>query len=358
MQYLLKVEFLGECFFSFFLAAGLSLYVTPIVIEAALKYDIVDRPDGVLKTHKRPTAYLGGLAVYLAFLFTLALTFDFSSEVLGILLAGSMVVMLGIIDDLRPLGPQLKLLGQAIAVLVLMRAGLYIQIAVLPPFVCYALTFFWLMSTINGFNIIDIMDGLAAGVAGIASALLCVVAILNRQTMMAILTISLCGALLGFLRYNRETARIYLGDAGSMLLGIMLGALAMMGQYSNSNPVGYCAPLLILGVPLFDTAYVMFLRWRRGVPVIQGSPDHFALRLRRLGLSVKATVYCSYGAGGLLGALGLACMLVPSAAAAAGIFLIALSGLLCIGMYLMQVDMNAKAREPGHLLGAEINETD
>lgn len=102
---LLRIGFLSECFFSFILAVGLSLYLTPIVIEAALKYDIVDRPDGKLKTHDRPTAYLGGLAVYLAFLFTLALTFDFSSDVLGILLAGSMLVMLGVIDDLRPLVP-------------------------------------------------------------------------------------------------------------------------------------------------------------------------------------------------------------------------------------------------------------
>jgi UDP-GlcNAc:undecaprenyl-phosphate GlcNAc-1-phosphate transferase len=343
MQHLFGIGFLGECFFSFLLAVGLSLYMTPIVIEAALKYDIVDRPDGKLKNHKQPTAYLGGLAVYLAFLFTLALTFDFSSEVLGILLAGSMVVMLGIIDDLRPLGPQLKLLGQAIAVLVLMRAGLYIKIAALPPAACLALTFFWLMATINGFNIIDIMDGLATGVACIASAVLFVVAAVNRQPMMAILAISLCGALAGFLRYNVEPARIYLGDAGSMLLGLTLGSLAMMGQYSQHNPVGYCAPLLILGVPLFDTAYVMFLRWRRGMSVIQGSPDHYALRLRRSGCSVKKTVLFSCAAGCVLGLCGLACMLVQTAAAAVTIFLLAVLGLFCGGLYLMKFNMAVEA---------------
>ena len=343
MQQLLQVEFLGECFFSFLLAIGLSLYITPIVIEAALKYDIVDRPDGMLKKHARPTAYLGGLAVYLSFLFTLALTFDFSSEVLGILLAGSMVVMLGIIDDLRPLGPQLKLIGQAIAVLVLMRAGLYIKIAVLPPPVCMVLTFFWLMTTINGFNIIDIMDGLATGIAAIASTVLFMVAVENRQNMMAILTVSLSGSLVGFLRYNTEPARMYLGDAGSMLLGLTLGALAMMGNYSDFNPVGYCAPLLILGVPLFDTAYVMFLRWRRSMPVIQGSPDHFALRLRRAGLSTKKTVNFSYAAGCVLGLCGLACMLVQTAGAAIAIFSVAAMVLIAFGIYLMKFDMTQQA---------------
>jgi UDP-GlcNAc:undecaprenyl-phosphate GlcNAc-1-phosphate transferase len=336
---LLQVGFLSECFFSFILALGLSLYLTPIVIEAALKYDIVDRPDGKLKTHDRPTAYLGGLAVYLAFLFTLALTFDFSSDVLGILLAGSMLVMLGVIDDLRPLGPGLKLLGQAVAVLVLMRAGLYIKIAVLPPWVALVLTFFWLMATINAFNIIDIMDGLASGVAGIASAVLFTVACINRQTMMAILTVSLCGALIGFLRYNKRPARIYLGDAGSMLLGLTLGALAMMGNYSEHNPVGYFAPLLILGVPLFDTAYVMFLRWRKGIPVYQGSPDHFALRLRRAGCSVRTTVLLSCAAGCLLGILGLACMVVHNTGAAIAIIAAAALALAGIGMYLARIDM-------------------
>ena len=339
---LLRVEFLGECFFSFILAVGLGLYITPIVIEAALKYDIVDRPDGKLKTHDRPTAYLGGLAVYLAFLFTLALTFDFSSEVLGILLAGSMIVMLGVVDDLRPLGPGLKLLGQTVAVLVLMRAGLYIKIAVIPTGIDLLLTFFWLMATINAFNIIDIMDGLSSSVACIASAVLFIVALINRQTMMAILAVSLGGALIGFLRYNLRPARIYLGDAGSMLLGLTLGALAMMGHYSDRNSIGYLAPLLILGVPLFDTAYVMFLRWRQGIPVIQGSPDHFALRLRRAGCSINATVLLSCTAASLLGLLGLACMLVRSPAATAAIFTAAAAALIGVGIFLARIDMRPR----------------
>jgi len=336
---MLQIGFLGECFFSFILAVGLSLYITPIVIEAALKYDIVDRPDGKLKNHDKPTAYLGGLAVYLAFLLTLALTFDFSSDVLGILLAGSMIVMLGVIDDLRPLGPGLKLIGQAVAVLVLMRAGLYIKIAVLPPGIDLVLTFFWLMTIINAFNIIDIMDGLSSGVACIASAVLFIVALMNQQAMMAILAVSLGGALLGFLRYNIQPARIYLGDAGSMLLGLTLGALAMMGHYSERNHVGYFAPLLILGVPLFDTAYVMFLRWRKGLSVIQGSPDHFALRLRRAGCSVTTTVLVSCAAGFVLGLLALASMLVQSPGAALAIFGGAALALIIAGLYLMRINM-------------------
>jgi UDP-GlcNAc:undecaprenyl-phosphate GlcNAc-1-phosphate transferase len=166
-----------------------------------------------------------------------------------------------------------------------------------------------------------------------------IVALMNRQTMMAILTVSLCGALIGFLRYNKRPARIYLGDAGSMLLGLTLGALAMMGHYSERNSVGYFAPVLILGLPLFDTAYVMLLRWRKGIPVIQGSQDHFALRLRRAGCSVWTTVLLSCAAAGGLGLLGLACMLVQTAGAAIAIIGAAVLALVVLGICLARIDM-------------------
>jgi len=167
--------------------------MTPIIIEAALKYDIVDRPDSNLKTHRAPVAYLGGIAVYLSFLFTLALTFKFTQEVLGLLLAGTIIALLGIIDDLRPLGPKIKLAGQAIAVFVLIKSGIYIKIVFLPTPLCLLLTFLWLMTTINAFNIIDIMDGLSAGVGLVIAAVLFVVAVLNGHYMIAVLTISLAG---------------------------------------------------------------------------------------------------------------------------------------------------------------------
>ena len=115
-------------FFTFVLALCLCLYMTPIVIEAAIQYDIVDKPDGELKQHNKPIAYLGGLSVYLSFLFTLSLSFEFSPEVLGLLLSGTIIVLIGIIDDLKPLGPRLKLVGQAIAVFVLMKWGIYITL--------------------------------------------------------------------------------------------------------------------------------------------------------------------------------------------------------------------------------------
>lgn len=328
-----------EYVFSFVLALCLCLYMTPIIIEAALQYDIVDRPDHRLKTHCEPVAYLGGIAVYLAFLFTLALTFTFNREVLGLLLAGTIIALLGIIDDLRPLGPKIKLAGQSIAVFVLIKSGIYVQIVFLPLPVCLAITFFWLMTTINAFNIIDVMDGLSAGVGLVIAMVLFAVALLNSNHMIAVLTISLAGSLLGFLRYNFEPARIYLGDTGSTFLGLMLGSLAMIGSYTSSNDFGCLAPPVILGIPLFDTVFVMYIRWRRGMPVIYGSPDHFALRLRKWRLTTKQTVLTSYGAAALLGCAGIGMMLSPSWTMALCILLCCLAGFLLTGWLLKKVDM-------------------
>jgi len=328
-----------EYFFSFMLALSLCLYMTPIIIEAALQYDIVDRPDGHLKTHGMPVAYMGGIAVYLSFLFTLALTFDFSREVLGLLLAGTIIALLGIIDDLRPLGPKVKLVGQAIAVFVLLKCGIYIKIVALPQALSILLSFFWLMAIINAFNIIDVMDGLSAGTGLIAASVLFVVAVLNDRCMIATLTISLAGALLGFLRYNFHPARIYLGDTGSTFLGLMLGALAMIGSYTANNNLGFLAPLVILGIPLFDTSFVMYIRWRRGMPVIYGSPDHFALRLRKWKLSIRQTVAASYSAGLLLGGLGIVMMMVRSQLLSLGIMVFVVGGLFAAAYFLKKIDM-------------------
>jgi UDP-GlcNAc:undecaprenyl-phosphate GlcNAc-1-phosphate transferase len=326
-------------FFIFMLAFCSCLYITPIVIDAALTYDIVDRPDGNLKQHQRPVAYLGGIAVYLSFLATLALTFDFSSEVLGLLLAATMVILLGIIDDLKPLGPKIKLVGQIIAIFVLIKCEIYIDIAIVPDWLDITMTFVWMLAVINAFNIIDIMDGLSAGVGLIAALVLFVVGVMNGHAMMAVMSLSLAGALLGFVRYNFNPATIYLGDAGSMFIGLMLGTLSMIGVYTDHNQAGYLAPLVILGVPLYDTVLVMYLRRRKGMPVIQGSPDHFALRLRKSGLSTRQTVLVTYAAACILGAAALAIKLAATAALSVLFFCCVAACALALGLWLIRIKM-------------------
>lgn len=324
---------------TFALALGLSVWLTPLMREAGLRFGIVDRPDGRLKTHREPVPYLGGLGLFLAFLLALAFTVEFSETVLALLLGGSILVLIGLIDDLGQLGPWTKLAGQLVAVVVLVKSGVFIQLVFLPPWAALPLSVLWLLAVTNAFNLIDIMDGLAAGTAAVAALVLASVAHLGGNGTDATILLALAGSCVGFLRYNLEPARIYMGDAGSTFLGFLLGAMAMSNAYTRTNDLAAVAPALILGVPLFDMLFVMYIRWRRGLPVMLGSPDHVALRLRKWRLSTRQTVAASYLVTALLGGAAVAMSVVSLAAAAAilaGIALLALAA----GLLLKRIDMS------------------
>ena len=232
-----------EALFCFATALVFSLYGTPVAARAAVRFGIVDVPDGTLKTHRGPVPYLGGLAVYVSFVLTMALVFDFDQRVLGLLLAGTILVLLGLIDDFGVLGVWPKFLGQGFATLVLIKSDIAIHIGSLPGWANMALTVIWIVGATNAFNIIDIMDGLASGIALIASAFLLVVAFLNGHESIALMTATLMGSLLGFLRFNAHPARIFMGDTGSMFLGFALASLACI----LARKVGFWAGLL--GLP-------------------------------------------------------------------------------------------------------------
>jgi len=329
-----------QCLLAFGLALAISLYTTPLMRTAALRFGIVDRPDGRLKQQAEPVPYLGGLAIYLSFLLALTATRRFdSTEVLGMLLAGSIAVILGLIDDLGVLSPGIKLAGQVVAVLALINASVYIKLGFLPPPLAIVLSFLWLLGIINAFNLIDVMDGLAAGVAAAASFILFLIAVVNGRQTYAILLAALCGALVGFLRYNVQPARIYMGDTGSMFIGLMLGALAMNNSYTRQNLVASVAPVVILGVPIFDMLFVMYVRFRRGLPVFLGSPDHFALRLRKWRLTTRQTVTASWAATLGLGGLAIAMMLSEASVALAILGGIALASMV-LALLLRRIDMS------------------
>jgi UDP-GlcNAc:undecaprenyl-phosphate/decaprenyl-phosphate GlcNAc-1-phosphate transferase len=295
---------------TFVLAYLLSIYGVPVARAAALKHGIVDRPDGRLKQQREPVPYLGGLAIYVAFLVSLAFTFEFRQDVLGIMLAGTLVMVLGLIDDFGVLSPVTKLGGQLLAVFVLIKSGIRIEIAAIPDWINIALTVLWMVGIINAFNLLDIMDGLSAGVGLVSACFLLAVAVLNGDSTIAFMLTAMIGSLLGFVRYNFQPASIYMGDAGALFVGLMLGALAMIGQYTVNHRVSLLSPILILGIPIFDTVFVMYVRFRRGLPVFLGSPDHMPLRLRRWGLTIRQVVLLSYLGTAMLGSVGLAMILV------------------------------------------------
>lgn len=281
---------------AFVLALLLALYFTPLAREAALRFGIVDRPDGRLKQQATPVPYLGGLAVFLAYLVALGMVFAFDTLLLGLLLAGTLTLLVGLVDDFGVLTPAAKLAGQAVAVFVLLRSGAVIELTQVPQGLRWPLAGLWLFGICNAFNLLDVMDGLAAGVGTVTAVAFGVVALSNGEYPEAAASFALAGALAGFLVFNFQPARIYLGDAGSLAVGITLGALALAIRWSERSAAGFLAPLAILAVPLADTAFVSVLRARAGKPFWYGSPDHFPLRLHRmLDGSVRRTVSAVLG---------------------------------------------------------------
>ncbi|MBI5419771.1 MAG: undecaprenyl/decaprenyl-phosphate alpha-N-acetylglucosaminyl 1-phosphate transferase [Deltaproteobacteria bacterium] len=316
----------------------LGLYLTPIFRDSARRFGIVDQPDGALKTQKDPVPYLGGLAVFCAVLFPVAIFLQFSDKLMGLLLASSIIVLVGLIDDIGRLSPRIKLLVQVIAVFLMIKSGIRIRIGFLPPLACVALTFLWMIVMTNGFNLIDVMDGLAGGVASVSATALGIILMLQGKQIGMVVCLSLIGALLGFLRYNRTPAQIYLGDTGSLLLGFLLGGLAIEADYTLWNPLGWLTAIAVFAVPLFEIAFVSYLRMRRGASIFVGSRDHFSLRLRKWRLSTGQTVLYSCAAGALSSGIGLAAMHLRPLASLVWYGLI-LAIFLAVAIWLKAIDM-------------------
>ena len=290
---------------AFILSFVFALYWTPLMRKTALHLGIVDKPDGSLKKQEDATPYLGGLAVFMGFLFTVGVLTDFGPEILGLLLSGSIALLVGLLDDFGAMTPTQKLLGQTLAALVLIKSGTYIKLEFLPVWIAIPLTVLWILAVTNALNIIDILDGLASGVSVIAAVSIAIANFMAGRNAVGFLCIVLAGSILGFLRHNFYPAKIYLGDAGSLFIGFMLAALSLNAGYTRANLLAVVSPVLMLGIPLFDLSLVMWIRWRNGLPVMKGSPDHFALRLRRCKLSVRETAITTYIAGVILSGAAL-----------------------------------------------------
>lgn len=295
----------------FILSLSISIYVCPLVISAALKYGIVDKPNSELKRQREPVPYLGGLVIFSALLCSLAISFPFDGPILAVLLCSSLIVSVGLVDDLGTLVPRDKLIGQTLAAIILVKAGVKIDIISWPWPITEVVSVFWMVTCMNAFNIIDVSDGLAS-VAGIVGAIgFTVISVINQEPTTAMLALALLGSCLGFLWYNRSPARIYLGDTGSMLLGTLLGAMTLIGRYSETNSISaFIAPFTFLALPFFDLALVILARLIAGRKIYHGSPDHYAVRMKDHGFRPMQVVGISFCAGLVFISLGISSTLV------------------------------------------------
>ena len=283
----------------------LGLLLTPVVRAFAHRVGAVVQPRRD-RWHRRPTALLGGVAIYLSFLIScLTLAPNFSGLRL-ILLGGTLLFLLGLVDDFVPLKPYVKLVAQLVIASIVVYFGRRL------PWTNYeavniVITILWLVGVTNAVNLLDNMDGLAGGISLIACTFLAITLGLNGQVPQAMMMTLLGGSVLGFLVFNSSPATIFMGDCGSLFLGFVLSAAALQSDYDRTRNLGavLVAPLLILLIPIFDTCVVTVARKLAGRPISQGGRDHTSHRLVALGLSEQRAVWLLYALAMGAGTLGI-----------------------------------------------------
>jgi UDP-GlcNAc:undecaprenyl-phosphate GlcNAc-1-phosphate transferase len=285
--------------------ATLSLIFTYLVRAGAHRLGIVAAPRKD-RWHRQPTALMGGVAIYLAFVIGCFIFAPNLSRAYPILLAATILFVTGIVDDLRQLKPYIKLVMQMVAASIVVFGGLHLPWTSWPAINDF-LTILWLVGMTNAVNLLDNMDGLAGGISVIACVFLAVCFLINGQSVEAVLPLVLAGAVLGFLRFNFTPASIFMGDCGSMFLGFVLSGIALLSDFGRTrNLVSVLiTPALILMIPIFDTLVVTVTRKLSGRPVSQGGRDHTSHRLVALGMTERRAVLMLYLFAAVSGALAL-----------------------------------------------------
>jgi len=283
-------------------ALVLSAALTPAVRALATRVGFCDVP-GTKKMHRSATPLLGGLAIALAFGAAVATGFSEDPLLPAMVGGGALVLALGIWDDRSCVRPLPKLAGQLCAAVCLTIFGMRLHVF-RTPLLDFPLMLFWVVGITNALNLSDNMDGISAGLAAIASFWFFVIGLAGGAMAFAIAAIALCGACLGFLRYNFNPASIFMGDAGSMFIGFTLAVIGIRSVAEASSPLSPAVPVLVLAVPVFDTAFVSWLRRSEGRSIADGGTDHTAHRLVAAGLSVRATALLLYAVAALTGFAG------------------------------------------------------
>lgn len=298
--------------FPFLLAMFVSYVLTPYIKKLAFKIGAVDKPDN-RKVHKKIMPRLGGLAIYIAFMAGAIASLEMTWDIIGILAGGTVIVIIGILDDKYQLPAKVKLLGQIAAACVLVFFDIRIE-WINNPFGGYyyldllsiPLTIFWVISFTNVVNLIDGLDGLAAGVSAIASVTVILVSVQMGYYHVAVMTAALAGGIVGFIRYNFNPATIFMGDTGSMFIGYMLAAISVYGAVKTAATVALIVPAIALGLPIMDTAFAIMRRYSNGKPIFQPDKGHLHHRLLAMGMNQKQAVLLMYA---ITAALGIAAVL-------------------------------------------------
>ncbi|AHD03963.1 glycosyltransferase family 4 protein [Paenibacillus larvae] len=338
----------------FIVACLFALLLTPLVKKFAFWVGAVDAPNH-RKVHTRIMPRLGGFAIFIAFVGAYCVI----SPVIGafhteatipMLLGGFVIVLTGALDDRFELSPKMKLLGQLIAAIMVVVSGLQIDVVkipftgsewVIPNVISIPLTIIWIIGVSNAINLIDGLDGLSAGVSGIATATMMVLAIMMPEPTVVLFSVILLGSIVGFLFYNFHPAKIFMGDSGALFLGYALATLSIMG-FKQAAVLSLLTPILILGVPLSDTFFAIVRRYVNKKPISVADKNHLHHCLLQLGFSHRTTVLIIYGIALFFGGCAILFNQVGQWWAVAGV--VVLSVILIVGAE--AIGIISKSRKP------------
>lgn len=285
----------------FGISLAFALLFTPIAKRLALYFDIVDRPGG-RKIHTTVVPYLGGLAIYAAFWLGVSISMpNHIQQLAAIVVAGTLIMLLGLWDDRNGMSPVMKLAGQGLAAVIVLISGILFEVSDFAV-VNVVVSLVWMVGLCNAVNLLDNMDGLSGGATLISSFFLFLLSVLNGQYLVSGMSLSLMGACLGFLHYNFAPASIFMGDAGSLFLGFMTSVLAIkLRPAIDGESLQFIVAVTLLGLPILDTTLVTIHRLLNGRPWYEGGKDHLSHRLVLMGLTrinavlVLYAVAASYG---------------------------------------------------------------
>lgn len=296
----------------FLIALVIVLAITPIVMKLAIYFGAMDKPEQ-RKVHKKPIPRLGGVAIYIAFMIAVCPFIDYRPELIGLLIGGTIIMLVGVVDDFISLPAKVKLLGQIVAAAVLVFFGIRIDFITNPfgnfiflEYLAVPVTIFWVVGITNTVNLIDGLDGLAAGISTIATITIMLIALQDANMMVALLAAALAGATLGFLYYNFNPARIFMGDTGSMFLGYVFATISILGMVKSAATIAFIVPILAIGLPILDTTFAIVRRYRGGIPIFKPDKGHLHHRLLAMGFSQRQAVLLMYIFSAFLGVAAIA----------------------------------------------------
>lgn len=295
---------------TFLVALAASILVTPVAIRLAPKIGAVDIPLDNRRMHTKTMPRFGGLAIFAGSTTAMLIFLKFDPRVVTIVMGGALIYILGVIDDIKHLSAKVKFLGQTFVALIMYVNGIRIEFLTnffgegnsqLGDVLCFIITMVWIVGITNTVNLIDGLDGLAAGTAAIASLCIAYTAYIHGTYLAAGAMLAMAGATLGFLPYNFYPAKIFMGDGGSLYLGFMLATLSVLGTVKSATLVTMIIPVLVLGVPIFDTFFAIFRRFVNKRPIMEADKGHLHHRLMKLGYGQRRATLMLYGITAIMG---------------------------------------------------------